>query len=76
MSDTNTLSLRLSRETISSERGNPVVPTLCLSERGETVGRESGWGTLPRVYRGTLLIRKRNPLGPFSRTMPRALWGS
>ena len=27
-----------------------------------------------RVYRGTLLIRKRLPLGPYSRTMPRALW--
>jgi len=27
-------------------------------------------------YRGTSLIRKRIPLGPYSRTMPRALWGS
>ena len=28
------------------------------------------------VYRGTSLIRKRTPLGPYSRTMPMALWGS
>ena len=26
-------------------------------------------------YRGTSLIRSRLPLGPYSRTMPRALWG-
>ena len=26
-------------------------------------------------YRGTLLIRNRLPLGPYSRTMPRALGG-
>ena len=28
------------------------------------------------VYRGTSLIRNRCRLGPYSRTMPRALWGS
>ena len=27
-------------------------------------------------YRGTSLIRKRLPLGPYSRPMPRALWWS
>ena len=27
------------------------------------------------AYRGTSLMRKRTPLGPYSRTMPRALWG-
>ena len=27
-----------------------------------------------RCYRGTLLIRNIAPLGPYSRTMPRALW--
>ena len=27
-------------------------------------------------YRGTSIIRNRRPLGPYSRTMPRALWGS
>ena len=27
-------------------------------------------------YRGTSLIRNRNPLGPYSRTTPRALWRS
>ena len=28
----------------------------------------------PKPYRGTTLIRNRTPLGPYSRTMPRALW--
>ena len=28
------------------------------------------------LYRGTSLTRKRAPLGPYSRTMPRALWRS
>ena len=28
------------------------------------------------AYRGTSLIRKRTPLGPYSRNMARALWGS
>jgi hypothetical protein len=28
----------------------------------------------PQPYRGTSLIRKRPPLGPCSRHMPRALW--
>ena len=27
-----------------------------------------------RVYRGSPLIRNSEPLGPYSRTMPRALW--
>ena len=27
-------------------------------------------------YKGTSLIRKRTPLGPYSRTLPRFLWGS
>ena len=28
------------------------------------------------LYRGTSLIRKRPPVGPYSRAMPRALWWS
>ena len=35
---------------------------------GSNVGRQS--------YRGTSLIRKRLPLGPYSRPIPRALWWS
>ena len=31
---------------------------------------------LTASYRGTLLIKNRRPLGTYSRTMPRALWGS
>ena len=41
------------------------------------------WPLVPRgarqaasPYRGTSLIRKRAPLGHYSRTMPRALWWS
>ena len=30
----------------------------------------------PSPYRGTSLTRNRPTLGPYSRTMPRALWGS
>ena len=30
----------------------------------------------PVAYRGTSLIRNSAPLGPYSRTMPRALWRS
>ena len=30
----------------------------------------------PRVYGGTSLIRQRLPLGPYSRHIPRVLWGS
>ena len=33
-------------------------------------------GEVERDYRGTSLMRKRTPLGPYSRTMPRALWWS
>ena len=28
------------------------------------------------MYRGTSSIKKRRPLGPYSRTIPRVLWGS
>ena len=30
----------------------------------------------PSSYRGTSLIRKRHPIGPYSRPVPRALWWS
>ena len=30
----------------------------------------------PSRYRGASLIRNRRPLGPYNRTIPRALWGS
>jgi len=33
-------------------------------------------GLLPSEYRGTSLIRKSAPLGPYSRSIPRALWWS
>jgi len=29
-----------------------------------------------KYYRGTFLIRKRHPIGPYSRPVPRALWWS
>jgi len=34
-----------------------------------------GFSTAP-LYRVTSLIRKRIPIGPYRRTMPRVLWGS
>jgi len=37
--------------------------------------RSAAGGTIG-VYRSTSLIRKRRPLGPYSRPMPRALWWS
>ena len=50
---------------------------------GESVGEtesvsesESKARAREEPYRGTSLIRNRRPLGPYSRTMPRALWGS
>ena len=33
------------------------------------------WGFGIRVYRGTSLIRKRTPLGPYCRSMPRVVGG-
>ena len=32
--------------------------------------------SFPRIHRGTSLIRNCPPIGPYSRTMPRALWRS
>jgi len=39
---------------------------------------KTGWTEALRGkhYRGTLLIRKCHPIGPYSRTMPRALMKS
>ena len=39
-------------------------------------GEMSVKGTRVRSYRGTSLIRNPHPVGSYSRTMPRALWGS
>ena len=41
-------------------------------KQGQTEGRAEAGGWLS--YRGTSLTRNRNPLGPYSRTVPRALW--
>jgi len=43
---------------------NPHHPT-CTNDHGASY-----------MYRGTSLIRNRRPLGSYSRTIPRALWGS
>ena len=37
---------------------------------------QSGSTTVKLRYRGTSLIRKRTPLGPYRRPMPRVLGGS
>ena len=53
-----------------------------LAGWGEGTGSDGGrahLGALYRLYlgyRGTSLIRKRNPLGPYRRPMPRVLEGS
>ena len=47
--------------------------TPCNSEAGHTV--IASW-RFACTYRGTSLIRNRHPVGPYSGTMPRALWGS
>ena len=36
--------------------------------------KKCGWAKA--LYRGASLIRKRSPLGPYRRPMPRALWWS
>ena len=55
----------------------PLHSTNVKGKRGAQVQR-SYWGYFPSLrgprYRGTSLIRKRTPLGPCSRTMPRSLW--
>ena len=39
-------------------------------------GLRGGHPTKKLLYKGTWLIRKRTPLGSYSRTMPRGLWWS
>ena len=54
----------------ASEPGGTTLKPEVSYERGTPVGS--------RVYRGTSLIRKRTPLGPYPRPMPRVLgrsWG-
>ena len=49
-----------------STRGMPTQLRGCLAHKKHH----------PTPYRGTSLIRKRRPLGPYRRTMPMALWWS
>jgi len=51
---------------------------LALSLYGSnlTPSPHEGYIARRRSYRGSLLIRNSTPLGPYSRTMPRALWWS
>ena len=64
----------------------PVMNTLYLTQPPQLspihfplVPRKRGWrfpsNEVP-VHRGTSLTRKRSPLGPYRRPMPRVLWGS
>ena len=42
----------------------------------EKQSRSCGWVTkYPRTYRGTSLIRNRDPLGPYGKAMLKAPWG-
>ena len=57
------------------KRGTPVVPNL-RRRKTRTQGYPAHTKTSSRrtlQYRGTSLIRKRTPLGPYSRPMPRVL---
>ena len=51
-------------------------PTLSLSRGDEAQVPCQGVGFPGTGYRGTSLIRKRAPLEPYSRTMPKAIWWS
>ena len=83
--------IRTSRLTMKNSLSVPVLlesGPIAHHGRGELrVGKEpprmcetTEGGTSPRIgeqpYRGTSLIRNSAPLGPYSRTMPRALWWS
>ena len=47
-----------------------------IKEKRERPRELLGAGEMTVAYRGTSLVRKCLPLGPFSRHMPRALWWS
>ena len=55
------------------------VPLYCIARGGQPAAcgcaSQVGLGHL-RLYRGTSLVRKRSPLGPYCRPMPRDLWWS
>ena len=53
---------------VSYERGTPVGVNYMKEPRVKT--------NVPLFYRGTSLIRKCTPLGPYRRPMPRVLGGS
>ena len=55
------------------ERG---VDRVTDSERVSAVRELIDYTTSIAAYRGTSLIRKRHPGGPYSRTMPKILWWS
>ena len=50
----------------------PIVPIYLEGNRSHSILAFRGRA----LFRVTSLIRKRHPAGPFSRTLPRALWGS
>ena len=50
--------------------------TLYMKDRTEHGHHVHAFPSAKVLYRGTSLIRNRRPLGPYSRTMPRALRGS
>ena len=62
---------------VSYERGTPGIDTTWTWPRSPLTIEPQGvtWITSPE-YRGTALTRKRTPLGPYRRPMPRVLGGS
>ena len=54
----------------------PVMTPEASAPAGDATPAVEPEAALKPPYRGTSLIRNRRPLGPYRRTMPRALWGS
>ena len=46
------------------------------AERLQTNISVGMYGAKPKVYRGTPLVRKHTPLGPYRRPMPSVVWRS
>ena len=73
LSLSHSLSLSLSPGLVAA--GHTHSHTLWLRVEGLGVA-ETAVGGAFRVYRGTSLIRKRTPIGPYCRIMPKVLGGS
>ena len=63
---------------VLGQRGTRGLMSGAWSSRGEKRREESAWeclGEAQPLYRVTAIIRKRTPLGPYRKSMPRVLGG-